>query len=120
MIRLRDSATLAFTKLRTRRIRLGITVFISSLIFSGLMTASFISNGVFHSVGSFSKEGFGSRYLISASANGTALDVFQNKEVIKRVSKLQKAEIAKKKIEAKKLGIMYDPASEPQAVEQYN
>jgi hypothetical protein len=121
MIHLTDASKLAYTKLRTRRIRLGITVFISALIFSILAAASFIGSGVFHSIESFSQEGFGSRYVMQAiGVSSSTDDVYMSKEVLDRAESLQKAEIERKKIEAKKLGIEYDPMNEPKAVEQYD
>ncbi len=115
MIKITDSAKLALTKLRTRKIRLFITVFIAGILFSGLFAASMIVRGVFKSVDNFSNEGFGKRYIVAAHSN------FQdkiniNKEIIARAEQLNSEVVAKKKIEAKRLGIQYDAANDTKPV----
>ena len=117
MIRSLDCATLALTKLRTRRIRLAVTVIVSTLIFCGLATASLVSNGIFHSLKSFSKEGFANRYVLLASPILTNIvDLSRDSTIIARATELQKNQIARKKVEAKKLGVAYDPLVDPSPV----
>lgn len=121
MIRMRDAATLALTKLRTRKIRLTITIVISGLLFAGLVGASMIARGAFASIQDFGKEGLGDRYIVS----GTSSDIygggafFANPTVIERAIAIQKDTVTRKKAEAKRLDIPYDPATEPPAFDEY-
>lgn len=118
MIHTRDTITLALTKLRTRKIRLTITVIISSLLFSGLVAASLTARGVFKSVDSFTTEGFGNRYVAQGSAF-VSYSVFQDPNVVARALAIQKDTIAAKKAAAKKLNIDYDPTTEQPAVSEF-
>src|SRR5438128_773695 len=111
MIRLTDTMLLAYTKLRARKVRLIVTVVISSLLFGVLALGSFVVQGVVKSTGSFAQEGFGKRYLLSANPNSNN-NYFDNKDILNRAIALQKDEIARKKTEAKRLGIDYDSTSE--------
>jgi len=119
MIRLRDATTLALTKLRTRKIRLTITIIVSGLLFGGLAGASFAARGVMSSIGSFSKEGFGSRYIAQAYAQ-TDTSIVNQQSVMDRATAIYKDTIARKKAEAKRLGITYDPATEQPPVQEYD
>lgn len=112
MIRLSDAMLLAYTKLRARKTRLIVTVVISSLLFGVLAVSSFVVRGIVKSTGSFAEEGFGKRYLLSADPNLSNQNVFENKDVLDRATALQKDQIARKKVEAKRLGIDYNPATE--------
>lgn len=121
MIRVRDAAQLAFTKLRTRKIRLGITIIISSLIFSVLAAASFVSNGTFHSIESFSEEGFGGRYILSAGVDSSGtFNLFNEPSIVDRGEALEKSQVVQKRAEAKRLGIEYNASNQPSAVQQYD
>ncbi len=111
MIRLADAAVLALTKLRARRIRTAVTIVIASLLFGMLFAVSLVARGVFASVEQFSQEAFGSRYIIQATTQ-TAPDYFTNKDVIANAEQIQKQTIAKKKAEAKRLGLPYQETAE--------
>ncbi len=119
MIRLRDTATLAFTKLRTRKVRLTITVVISGLLFAGLVGASMVARGGFDSIKTFSKEGLGERFLVAGNNQESSPTFFQDKAVIDRAIAIQKDMVARKKAEAKRLDIPYDPAMEQPAFDEY-
>ncbi len=113
MIRLSDATLLAYTKLRARKVRLIVTVVISSLLFGLLALSSFVVRGVVRSTNSFAEEGFGKRYILSAdNYGGDAYMLFEDPNVLNRALALQKDEIARKKVEAKRLGIEYDSNSE--------
>lgn len=112
MIKLTDSLKLAYTKLRTRKIRLLVTVIVSALLFSILAAGSFVVQGVVASVESFSKEGFGDRYILNASNIIENNNVFSDPALIDRAIILQKQQIAAKKAEATRLGLDYDSTSE--------
>lgn len=111
MIRLTDAALLAYTKLRARKVRLIVTVVISSLLFGVLALGSFVFRGVVNSTESFAQEGFGKRYILSAESSGGGR-FSDDKTVLERAIALQKNEIARKKIEAKRIGIEYDATTE--------
>lgn len=115
MIWPKDGARLAYTKLRTRRIRLGITLFISSLLFIAVATALFMVRGVVSSLEGYSKSGLGSRYIISAFPAEDGGNTF-DKTTVARAQELDKQLIARKTADAKRLGIEYDPAPEQPSV----
>lgn len=113
MIRVSDACLLAYTKLRARKVRLIVTVVISSLLFGVMALSSFVVRGMVSSANSFAEEGFGKRYILSADVfGGESFAYTEDKSVLDRAIALQKDEIARKKAEAKRLGIEYDPASE--------
>lgn len=110
MITLRDSLQLAYTKIRTRRIRLFIVLFVSSLLFSGLVAGSLIVSGSLQSFRSFSDEGFSGRYIVAGmyqDSDAYSKGVFNDPAMIARAEALQKDQDARKKAEAKRLGIEY-------------
>lgn len=119
MIGLRDAAMLALTKLRTRKIRLMVTIVVSGLLFSGLAAASFVAHGVINSIDTFSKEGLGSRY-ITAAYPITYYSFYENEEVIERAIAIHKDLVARKQAEAKRLGIPYDPSAESSPVNEFD
>lgn len=116
MIRLSDAAILAYTKLRTRKIRTTITVIVSGMLFSVLIFIAVVFNGVERSVNSFSNEGLGKRYIVTASdlsmyENDIGMQ-YSNKDIIARAKVIQAETIEAKKKEAKRLNIEYSPESE--------
>jgi hypothetical protein len=117
MIRLSDAAKLATTKLRSRKVRLFITVVISGLLFSALVFASAVSRGVFQSVGEFSKEGLGQRFLVAGYGRMSS-EAYGDKTTLDRAMAIYKDTVAKKKAEAKRLNIPYEPEQPP--VQEYD
>jgi len=115
MMRLTDAMMLAYTKLRTRKIRLFFALLTASLLFSVLVAGSLIVSGALTSLESFSKEGFSNRYIVAGmyqtSTNNDS--VLLKPELIARAEQLEKADIAAKKAAAKKLNIPYDDAAIP-------
>lgn len=110
MIRIADSLKLAYTKIRTRKVRLFVTVVVASLLFSILMAGSIIITGATSSFESFSSEGFAKRYIIAGSYHvSTNSDPFSDRTLLARIEQLDKDRSARKKIEAKRLGIDYTP-----------
>jgi hypothetical protein len=124
MIRLTDATRLAATKLRTRKVRLIITVVIAGLLFSSLSAASQIGRGVFASLADFNQEGFGQRYIIMATPQGDpsagAGDYIDSQEAVDRALAIQKERVTKKTVEAKRLGITYDPKSEQPVLNEFD
>jgi hypothetical protein len=119
MIRLRDATMLALTKLRTRKIRLTITIVVSGLLFGGLAGSSFVVRGIMGGIASFSKEGLGDRYIVQVYPQ-QGYSFMNDSSVIDRAIAIQKDIITRKKAEAKRLGIVYDSASEPSPVDEYS
>lgn len=119
MIRLSDATVLAYTKLRVHKIRTGVTIIISSLLFSLLVASLIVTQGAFSSIQDFSKEGFGDRYLVRIPNNlynsyDLSFGLPQEKTIIDRAKVIYKETIAAKKAAATKLGIFYDETSEQQ------
>jgi len=121
MIRFTDALTLALTKLRTHKIRITITIIISSLLFGLLIAILLISEGGFQSLGNFSKEGYGNRFIVNAQPISRDISkVFDDTSVIARAKTIFKDNIAAKKLAAKNLGITYDESSEMQPTMSYS
>lgn len=119
MIRFRDAGTLALTKLRTRKVRLIVTVVISGLLFTGLAGASMVTRGAFGSIESFSDEGFGKRFIVS----GISEQVFgyhNDQSVIARAKQLHQQTLDRKVAEAKRLRLQFDPKTEPLPVHEFD
>ncbi len=116
MIKLGDATVLALTKLRMRKVRTIITVLIASLLFSGLAFASFVAGGVIQSAQRFTSGNLADRYITNVGFPD--LDTpSQDPAVQARANELQPQIISEKKAAAKRLGIAYDPATEPKPVE---
>jgi len=119
MIRVYDATMLALTKLRTRKVRLAITIIVSGLLFSGLAGASFIIRGAINGVTDFNREGLGNRYI--TQEYGQASFTFTSDEtVLNRAVAIQKDLVARKKAAAKDLDIPYDPSTEMPAVQEFD
>jgi hypothetical protein len=112
MISIRDTFLLAQTKLRTRKVRLFITVFVSSLLFACLVFASIVTTGVIGSIASFSKEGYGGKYLVQATPLTYSPNPSSDSGLLESLRPEQREIIAKKTAAAKKLGIEYDPSTD--------
>ena len=116
MIKLSDTTLLAFTKLRTRKIRTIITILLASLLFGVLVSASLITTGVFRSIEAFREDGLTSRYIVSVfNAPGDPLalqKLLRDPELITQAKDRYEKLVDKKKAEAIKLGIAYNQASD--------
>lgn len=118
MIRASDAATLALTKLRTRKVRLIITIAVSGLLFSALAGASIVARGVMNGIQDFGKEGIGDRYIVQAYPQ-LGFNFINDTSVIDRAAAIQKEIITQKKAEAKRLGITYDSGADGQPFQEY-
>lgn len=116
-----DALVLAVTKLRTRRIRLFVTVIIAGLLFVLLTSASIVVNGVINSVEDFSEEGLGKRFIVRVNPAGgdSTFELFSNPEVIAEVKARSEQIEQQKKAKAKELGIPYDESSSLAVTEEY-
>lgn len=113
MIRLSDASLLALTKLRTRRIRTAITVFISGLLFACLTGALIVADGADKSIQSFDKEGLNSRYIVSTAVDQpNSAGAYDDRAVAARAQQLYNQMVFNKKTAAQELGLNYDPSTE--------
>ncbi len=114
MIRLNKAALLAYTKLRTHKIRTWLAVIISGLLFAGLVGALIVWQGTSNSLATFSKEGFNSRYIVSTGVveSSTPNEGFTDPGVLANAKAIYEQTIINKKAAAKRLGIAYDPSTE--------
>lgn len=113
MIRLTDAIVLAHTKLRVHKIRTWVAVSVSGILFGLLIAVVFVVQGAFNSVESFSKEGLTDRYLVQTSISaGRSYDYeaeLKKAEAVAEVEKIYNEGIEKRKAEAKRLKVDYDP-----------
>ncbi len=115
MIKLADTALLAFTKLRARKIRTVITVLLASLLFGVLIAVSLVMTGAFRSVESFREDGLTSRYIVSVypnSGSDTLSQLRRNPQLISEAKKRYEKLVEEKKAEAEKLELPYTQASD--------
>lgn len=110
MIKLVDASLLAFTKLRTRKLRTAITVLLASLLFGALVTASLVMTGAFKSVDNFRKDGLTSRYIVNVYkpvAVNAVQRVVRDPTIINEAKKRYEQLVESKTAEAKRLDIPY-------------
>src|SRR5690554_5953706 len=95
---------LAYTKLKTRRLRLAISLIIVSLLFSILIAATIVQAGFFASFDKFSSEGLAGRYIVAGSGSpmtwGETFGVGQNLTLVERAESLQNQLIEEKTAKA--------------------
>jgi hypothetical protein len=122
MIRTIDALTLAYTKLRTRRIRTIVTVIIASLLFGVLALATLLLQGSVNSIGKFSSGSLSDRYLASAtyaSKNASFIDDTLPPNIKVRATAIYNQTVEAKKAAAKTLGIEYDPTTEQKPLTKF-
>ena len=112
MIWPREAVLLARTKLKTRKIRLIITVVITSLLFGVLVFVASVTQGVIASLQSFGKEGYGGKYYVQAQPLNYQFGSGADQQIKDALSGTQRDLIAQKKTAAKKLGITYDETAD--------
>ncbi len=108
MIGLRDAVILAATKLRTRRIRLAITLIVSGLLFSALVAVSLVGRGMVASIQSFAKDGFAQRFLVSVQLP-FHVEYLNDPQFVNRVKQAYQAQLVQEAAKAKQLGLPFDP-----------
>lgn len=120
MIGLRDSVTLARTKVRSKRIRLLITTIVSGLLFGLIGGGVLLFDGTAASVDRFAEQNLGGRYLVQGTPVLPSDQIYPNPadpQVRKDVETLHAAYLAERKAAATKYGITdYDPKTEVQPV----
>ena len=118
MLRITDSLRLAGTKLRVRRIRLAITVVVSGLLFAALLAGLTILMGAQRSVEEFDRGSLNSRYLVAQTAiRPNNIEFTSNLTARAEAERTQM--IKDKQALAARLGLPYDPKSEPPIMQSF-
>ena len=117
MIRASDAFILAYTKLRVHKVRTGIAVGVSGILFGLIAAVIIIAQGVFTSVDNFSDVGLNNRTIVNVTRSGGSLpfneyDKREDLSFIAEVEAAHKARIEKKTTAAQKYGIPYVSATE--------
>lgn len=115
MIKLRDATLLAYTKLRTRKLRTAVTILLASLLFGVLVASSLVINGTLTSVDQFRSDGLTSRHIVNvhkALTSSSAQHITRDPELISAAKKMYIELVEQKTAEAKRLGISYTQASD--------
>lgn len=117
MIRISDAFVLAYTKLRVHRVRTGIAIAVSGLLFGLIAAVIIVVQGVFSSVDRFSDEGLNNRTILNVTQSGGAItfneyDKSADPTFVAEVEVAHKAIIDKKKAAALKYGVEYNAAAE--------
>lgn len=116
MIRPADVLVLAYTKLRTRKIRTAITIAVAGILFGFLILLVLVAQGVLDSTKRFSGEGLNNRYVVNITrSGGQGMDIYGRRSdpaVVQRVEAEHAALVVKKQAAAKKYSITYDAKSE--------
>ena len=118
MLRITDSLRLAGTKLRVRRIRLSITVVVSGLLFAALLAGLTMLMGAQRSVEEFDRGSLNNRYLVAQTAiRPNNIEFTSNLTARAEVERTQM--IKNKQTLAARLGLPYDPKSEPPIMQSF-
>lgn len=118
MLRITDSLRLAGTKLRVRRIRLSITVVVSGLLFAALLAGLTMLIGAQRSVEEFDRGSLNNRYLVAQTAiRPNNIEFTSNLTARAEVERAQM--IKDKQALAARLGLPYDPKSEPPIMQSF-
>ncbi len=116
MIRFRDSILLAHTKLRTHKIRTGITIGVAGILFGVIFSGVFVAQGIFESVERFSREGLASRSIVVIGKyNNSFFSSYENatdESFVLEVKQAHQDLVGMKTAAAKKYNIDYDAKSE--------
>lgn len=118
MLRITDSLRLAGTKLRVRRIRLSITVVVSGLLFAALLAGLTMLMGAQRSIEEFDRGSLNNRYLVAQTAiRPNNIEFTSNLTARAEVERTQM--IKDKQALAARLGLPYDPKSEPPIMQSF-
>lgn len=116
MIGLRDSLTLARTKVRSKRIRLLITTIVSGLLFGLIGGGVLLFDGTADSVDRFAAQNLGGRYLVQGTPLLPSDQIYPNPgdpAIRREVETLHAAYLAERRAAAVRYGITdYDPRTE--------
>ena len=112
MIRFGDAFLLAYTKLRVHRMRTGIAVGVSGILFGLIAGVIIVAQGVFSSVDNFSDVGLNNRVILQVTHydSGPQFNEYEHQAdpaFVSEVEAAYNAMVAKKAAAAKKYGIPY-------------
>lgn len=107
-----DVAQLSLTKLRIRKVRLVVMATIASLLFALAVFMVTVVHGALLSVERFNSEGLSNRYLVASTGVTVPYEMYADPVLVTAVEKAQADQIARKKAEAKRLGIEFDEKAE--------
>lgn len=122
MIRISDATIIAYTKLRTHKVRTGLTIGVAGILFGLMLGGIFIAQGIFDSIDRFSREGLADRAIVSVSKwsmnYDNPYDYAEDEAFVGEVKKAHQDLVAKKTAAAKKYNIPYDAkAEDPSPIE---
>ncbi|MGB4768524.1 MAG: ABC transporter permease [Candidatus Saccharimonas sp.] len=117
MIRISDATILAYTKLRTHRIRTGIAVGISGLLFGLIVAVIVITQGIYSSVEQFQDEGLNNRTILNVTHSSVEapFDVYSQRtdaSFVREVETTYKQRIATKQAAAKKYNVPFTASTD--------
>lgn len=119
MLKIRDAITLARTKLRTRRIRLVLSLIVISVLCSAVVLAFLAVEKTSQSLSTFSNQGLNGRYLtLIAGKNHSAFES-PTPELVARAEKLYEERVAQEKQIASEVGYQYYEDSAKKPVMEY-
>lgn len=116
-----DTYILARTKLRTHRVRTGLVMFVSALLFAVLAFGVIVLAGVQSSADRIIRDSMSGRYIAQGSEShdyNLANQYLKDPEVLADAVSRHKELVAQKTAYAKQLGIEYDPKSDSQPVQE--
>lgn len=117
-----DAYILARTKLKSHKVRTGITIGVAGILFGLIIALLTVINGVFASIDSYSKIGLNDRTIIGVSyyPQAQSFNEYEHSddtEFVDQVEKAYKAESARKEAIAKKHNFEYDSSvSDPSPI----
>jgi uncharacterized membrane protein len=117
MIRFSDAFILAYTKLRVHKIRTGVAVGISGILFGLIALVIIVAEGAFSSVDNFSDVGLNNRTVLNVTRSGgtAAFNEYEKRAdpaFVSEVEAAHKALVVKKTAAAKKFGVSYVASAE--------
>lgn len=119
MLGLKYNLTLSVTKLRTRRVRLIVTLLVSGIIFTVLVFFSLVVTGATRSLKAFTSEGLLNHYVTMVAGNPFgAQGLLSDNKTIAHAEDLDAIRVAAEQKEAKRLGVSFDPKTASHAVVQ--
>lgn len=104
-MKITDSALLAYTKFRARKIRTIITAIIAGLVFGILVFGSLVISGLGNSLGWYGQKGYGGMYLVSVS------QLIDYEKLHVRSEEIYRQKMDQGRAEAKRKGVDFDESN---------
>lgn len=119
MIKPKHIVVLVGAKLRARPGRSVVIILVSSILFGLALAGLIIIDAALNSAQRFSDATFGGRQYVQAEYTHNTDELRASKAIQRRAQAIYDADIAQKKIEAKKLGIDFDPRTIIEPLERF-